>query len=1175
MSSQFTHLHVHSHYSLLEGLAKIDELVLRAKELGMNSLALTDSGNLYGAIQFYEAAHKHGIKPIIGMEAYLAPESRLLKRAKIDTKNYPLVLLATNRTGYENLKKLASIGFLEGFYYKPRIDEEVLQKYGEGLIALTGTTRGAIPQAIINHDFAGAEATIKRYQQILGSENVYLELSYHPNVEYQDMVNAQLKEFGAQLNAPLVAAQNVYYLNPDDAEAQDVLLCIQNGKTTNDQRRFSLLNDDYSLRSPEDMTQLFANTPEAITNTAAIAERCQLDLKLNAWNFPAFPIPENKDAATYLHEQVYVGITERVPTITPEIKERLEYELEIIKTKGYATYFLVVADFVNWTRDHKIIATTRGSAAGSLVSYAIGITTVNPLDFRLPFERFLNPFRPSPPDIDMDFADTDRDRVIAYVTEKYGADKVAQICTFGAMMARGSVRDVGRALGYPYSFCDQISKLIPFGTQGFQMTIQQALEQVPELKAAYQNDERTRRLINLAQRIEGCARHCSIHAAGVVISPTPLTDFTPLQREAGGGDKIITQYDMHSVEAAGLLKMDFLGIRNLSILGKAIELVKALKDIEINPYKIALDDKKTFALLARGQTMGLFQLSGTGMTRYLKELRPSTIDDIMAMVALFRPGPMESIPAYIRRKNGDDPVEYLDPRLEKILDRSFGILVYQDDVLLIAIHLAGYNWEEADKLRKAMGKKIPAEMAKQKNKFLDGCQANGLVLAKAVELWKLIEPFAAYGFNKAHAASYGVVAYQTAYMKANFPTEFMCAVMTEESHDLEKVAEAVRECRALAITVLPPDVNESGEEFTIINDQTIRFGLAAIKNLGIDVVRAIQTERTSHGAFTDLENFLSRVSTRVLNKKSLESLIRVGALDSFGDRIIFNDHVETLLRYGREQHEIKTSGQNSLFLASGVTRIPLPPPMTTSARVLTLADWEQELLGIELSAHPLDAFKDDLKNLLPPLESITVENNDKRRVRLAGVLKRLKTITTKKNDLMLFAQLEDQTGALELVFFPSIYQRFQKLLTERALVVVEGTINSRQDALSLVVDRFSTLSTDTIPDLVNALQRGDIIPCADDPQPLVNLPPTTVRPHPTANPVGPSIRFTIPRLEPTLTQQLKNLCEQYPGPYRVFIRYQNNSHTPTTIATNFSIAYNEKSTLEFSSLLGTNNVEIV
>jgi len=762
MASKFIHLHTHSHYSLLDGLAKIDDLVEQALKNKMPALALTDHGNMYGAIEFYKKCEKAGIKPILGTEAYVALDSMRDRRPNIDSKRYHLVLLAKNETGYKNLIKLVSASNLEGYYYKPRIDKEILRKHSEGLIGLSACLAGEVARKVGNNDFEAAGGAAKEYEEIFGKGNFFIEIMHHPNIENFQKIQDGLAAVAEKTGIPLVATQDIHYANPDDAKAQDVLVAIQRNQSLADTNRSAYINEDFSFRSGEEMEKLFKDHPEAIANTAKVAEMCEIKLELGNWVFPTVEIPEGKTAEGQLREAAEKGLKEKFGPADnkKEIKERMEYELDIINQKGYAPYFLAVADIIKFAKENDIFTNTRGSAAGSLVSYLVGITNIDPIKFKLPFERFLNPERPSPPDIDMDFADDRREDVIDYVKEKFGKDHVAQIGTFGTMAARAAVRDVTRALGKPYSLGDQIAKLIPMGSQGFPMTIEQAVKITPELKKLYESDSEVKQVMDLAKKIEGCARHISVHAAGVVISPTKMTDFTPLQFEPKG-EKIITQYDMHAVEDAGLLKFDFLGIKNLTILANSVRIVKKIHGAEVDIDNLPDEDEKTFELLASGRTIGVFQLNGAGMTRWLKELRPKSIWDIMAMIALFRPGPIAFIPDYIKKKENPELVKYADERLKKILEPTYGIIIYQDDILLIATQIAGYSWGEADKFRKAIGKKIPKVMAEQKEKFIGGCVENGMEKRKAEGLWDTIETFAAYGFNKAHTASYGKVAYQT------------------------------------------------------------------------------------------------------------------------------------------------------------------------------------------------------------------------------------------------------------------------------------------------------------------------------------------------------------------------------------------------------------------------------
>ena len=1067
---RFVHLHTHSHYSLLDGLPTIPALVERAKALGMDAVALTDHGVLYGAIEFYKEAHRQGVKPIIGLEAYVAPNRLTDKRPKIDDSPYHLTLLAATAEGYKNLLKLSTVAHLEGFYYKPRVDHALLQAHSGGLIALSGCLGGEVPQALLAGDEAGARRTVELYRNIFGPENYFLELQIHPTLPDQEKVNPLLVRLAEATRTPLVATQDSHYLDIDDQEAQDALVCIQTGKLLSDTSRLNMTGTDLHFASAEVMTKAFASLPEAVSNTVRIADRCNLELALGQWIFPSFTIPGRGSADEYLRQLAERGLSERLSSATVEANDRLKSELSIIQQKGYATYFLVVADFVAWARAQGIISTTRGSAAGSLVAFALGITTVNPLEYRLPFERFLNPWRPSPPDIDMDFADNRRDEVIAFVKQQYGEDHVAQIVTFGTMQARAAVRDIGRVLGYPYSLCDRVAKMIPVGAQGFHVTIEKAVATTPDLRQLAQEDPRVQRLLDLARKVEGCARHASVHAAGVVVAPRPLVEFTPLQREAGG-EHMVTQYEMHSIEDVGLLKMDFLGIRNLSILGNAVNLIEKIHGLRIDLQSIPLDDKKTYRLLADGETMGLFQLSGSGMTRYLKELRPTTIHDIMAMVALFRPGPMNSIPEFIRRKHNSKLITYLDPRLKPILERSYGIITYQDDVLLIAIELAGYTWEQADRLRRAMGKKIQAVMAAERERFIQGCLEHAKLSGeKAESLWHLIEPFAAYGFNKAHAASYGMVAYQTAYLKANYPAEYMTAVLAAESGDLETVAEIVGECRRMGIEVLPPLLNESDENFTRLDPFHIRFGLLAIKNIGADLAHLVIEERRRHGPFSSLTDFLRRMQSRNFNRKFLESLIKSGALSEWGERQMLLTHVDALLKYSRSSGELAHSAQGSLFGAttSMLPELTLEPSEPATKQQLLL--WERELLGLYVTEHPLQEFASLLADIVVPVNHLSAYRiNDI--VALAGIVESVRQITTKAGEPMCFVRFADVSGSIEAVVFPTVFQTSPACWRIDTALVVAGRMSDRDGERKLVIEKAEELTSTTVAETVSRWQR--------------------------------------------------------------------------------------------------------
>ncbi len=1062
----FVHLHVHSHFSLLNGLTKIKPLVKDAKAKGFKALALTDYGSMYGAIAFYQVCLDEGIKPIIGFEAYVMSGSR--SNLDEDKNIFRLILLAENFVGYQNLMRLSSRGHLEGFYRdKPCVDKELLQEYAQGIIALSGPIEAEIPQLLKNNKLVEAKKVALELQNIFGKENFYLEMQDHPAISGQLDVNTKLIKLSKDTKIPLVVTRDVHYLDFVEAEAQDILRCIANGWRVDQGDREDYRQVDRSLNSAQDIISRFRHIPEALENTVKIADRINLEIPLNNWHFAPVNIPEGTTYDEVLREQAFVAILKFYPEVTKELTDRLDYELDIIKTKGYSPYFLCVADYVGYAKQNGIVESTRGSAAGSLVSYVLGITTVDPMRFNLPFERFLNPFRPSPPDVDTDFADDRRGDMIKYVTEKYGADKVAQIITFGTMAARAAIRDVGRALGLSYNFCDQVAKLIPPGSQGFPMTIDRALNEEPDLKKLYDTNPDVKRLIDLARKVEGCNRHTSIHAAGVVISPTALTDFTPVQRETGG-DRIITQYEMHAVETAGVLKNDFLGIRNLSILGNSMVIVEKTTGDKIDIYNLPLDDKQTFEMLARGETMGTFQLGGSGMTRWLKELKPTDINDIMAMVALYRPGPMESIPEYIKRKYHPEAVTFLDPRMEKYLGASFGLLVYQDDVMLTAIHLAGYDWMEADKFRKAMGKKIPEEMAKQKIKFYDGCLNIGKLKKETIdELWHAIEPFAAYGFNKAHAASYGIVAYQTSYMKAHYPVQYMTAVLQAESGDADKVSAIVGECRRIGIDVLPPDVNESFRSFAMVSKPgekgRIRFGLSGVKNVGEHICEVIYRERKQNGSYQKLEDLIDRVGDKDLNKKSLESLAQAGALDCFNiDRAVLMASMENILLYVRQGRDKKNTSQNSLFAGTAIdvdSKITLQSakPATMEQKLV----WEKNLLGIYVSSHPFVYYENFLKNKTISIANVESFDRDAWIV-VGGVIDSLKKKITKKGNAMMFATIQDMTGRIELLIFPKTYEETKDSWQEGNVVCIVGKTPREEGDNKIFVEKAYVLTKQNI-----------------------------------------------------------------------------------------------------------------
>ncbi|EKD65637.1 MAG: hypothetical protein ACD_50C00026G0007 [uncultured bacterium] len=1066
--TDFVHLHNHSEYSLLDGLSKIDLMVRRAKELNMKAISITDHGNMYGIISFYKSCLREGIKPIIGCEIYMSRRTRFDKEPGIDNDSNHLILLAKNNTGYKNLMKIVSVSNLEGYYYKPRCDLDLLRENHEGLICLTSCVNGYVSEPLIENKDEEAIRRAKTLSEIFGENNFYLEIQKHLNVETQDILNEKLIDLSRKLGIPLVATNDCHYVYNVDAEAQEALLCIQTQTTLDTKnRKLSMISSpDFYIKSQEEMAGLFIQVPEAIENTGKIADMCQVEIPLGKWIMPLFDVPGGKQPQEYIKLKVNEGLSKRYKKITSEIAERAEYELSIILKKGYEKYILIVADFVNWAKNQGItVGPGRGSNAGSIVSYALEISDVDPLYFKLPFERFLNPMRPSPPDIDLDFADNRRDEVIEYVTKKYGKDKVAQIITFGTMEARGSVRDTGRVMGMPYAVPDRVAKMIPPGWQGHAMTIEMAIKQNPDLKTAYNAEPDTKRLLDLARKIEGVVRHASTHAAGVVIADKPLIEYTPLQKESNG-DRIVTQYDMYTVgeDGVGLLKIDLLGLRNLTIIQEALRFIKENRKETIDLSKIEYDDEKAYKLLSSGETTGIFQLESAGMRRYIKELKPSTIFDLQAMVALYRPGPMANIPEFIRRKHNPRLIKYPSPALSDVLKESYGVITFQDDVLLTAIKVAGYSWADADKLRKAIGKKIPSEMKKQHDKFIEGCTKNGLEKKEAESLWILFEPFAGYGFNKAHAAGYASIAFQTAYLKANYPVEFMTALLTAESRGTtgptknEKIALAVAECRRLKIKVLAPDINRSNKDFAIEEEKHIRFGLSAIKNIGEAAIRSMLQGRGDK-PFKDFEDFLNRVDLGPVNKKTIESLIKAGAFDTFGNRaqllIIYPKIIQDLNTKRKQREE----GQTSLFEITEVKSSSSNTPnniedFTASEKLF----FEKEFLGFYLTSHP------QMENLLQVKSVITHEiellsdEKEGSRVEIGGIIESLKRIFTKKNgNEMAFLTIGDEKGlSIECIIFPRIFEQFKNLLIKDSVVIIKGSVDTKNDKITIIAEKILT-----------------------------------------------------------------------------------------------------------------------
>ncbi len=1063
----FVHLHLHTGYSLLDGMCRIEDVIEKAKQFKMPAVAITDHGALYGAFKFYVKAKEAGIKPIIGVETYKAKNSRLDKQNGVDRDQYHLTLLCKNLEGYKNLLKLVTTAHLEGYYYKPRVDFEILEKYKDGLIALSGCLNGEISSLIRENQINQAEKILQKYLAIF-KDDFYLEIQRHPKSPDLDRVNVELIKMSRKFAVPLVATNDVHYLEEEDAYAQEILLCIQTQHTIIEKNRPMSMIDipDYYFKSPAEMKGLFIDLPEAVENTLKIAEKCNLDLPMGKWILPEFKTPKDESVDSYLRELVKERKSRVGEYDQQMVDKRLEYELKIIISKGYATYFLIVQDFVNWAKKQGIaVGPGRGSVAGSLVAYILGITDINPIDYNLPFERFLNPERPTPPDIDIDFADIRRDEVLAYVTKKYGEDKVAQIITFGSMEARLAARDVSRALGLSYSQGDRIAKMIPFGRQGFPMTIAAAIEESAQLKFAYQTEPEIKKVLDVARRLEGLPRHASVHAAGVVISDKPMTEYVPLQRDSKEG-KIITQYDMYCLDlnavsnqkAVGLLKVDFLGLRNLTIIEEALKYVNTITGKKIDIHQVPLDDKKAYELISQGNTVGIFQLESGGMRRLAKDLKPTKISDISAMVALYRPGPMDLIPLFLEGKVNSKKVKYLHPDLKSILEETYGVLVYQEQVMEIANKLAGYSMSEADNLRMAMGKKKKDLMKKEREKFFKGCLNKGYKKSMVENIWNFMEKFAAYGFNKPHSASYALIAYWTAYIKANYPVEFMTALLSAELQGVAgpmreiKMSQAIEECRRMGIEVLPPDINKSEYNF-IIEKGSIRFGLSAIKNVGGAAIDAI-IESRKEGKFSSFREFLSKTDLRRVNKKTVESLIKAGAFQEFGNKATLLTHYPTMVSEVQSFKSKVEKGQFDLFEDISSTK-----PKLDNLKVIPefseeeLFSMERDVIGFLIGKNPLSKFSGIIeKKTTKKIGDITMEDVGKT-VILAGLVSGKKSLKTRKdNHEMAVIQVFDETGNVEVVVFPKTYTNLKSILMINKIIMFKGKVNERENRLNVVME---------------------------------------------------------------------------------------------------------------------------
>ena len=1047
----FAHLHVHTEYSLLDGASRVKELIRRTKELGMDSVAITDHGVMYGAVRFYKEAKAQGIHPVIGCEVYLAPGMRQ-ERAEVDgTRYYHLILLAENETGYRNLVELISLANIEGYYYKPRIDKELLRQYHEGIIALSACVAGEIPQAILRGNNERAEALIAEYVEIFGQDNFFLEIQDHGLPE-EKTVNRALRELAKKYDIGLVATNDVHYVHADDSEFHDILLCVQTGRTINDPDRMRFSGPDYYLKSEEEMAALFVDYPEALENTAKIAARCQVDFTFGELQLPFYPLPEHFESDdAYLRALCEERFSSRYADVTDEIRTRLDYELGVIHGMGYASYFLIVWDFINYARGHGVeVGPGRGSAAGSIVAYLLGITNIDPLRYALLFERFLNPERVSMPDIDIDFDDINRGRVISYVKERYGEDHVAQIATFGTMGAKGAIRDVGRVLEMSFSEVSAITKLVP---AELNITLERALKESSDFRRLYDEDESVRRVIDLARRIEGLPRNISIHAAGVVIAKEPLASQVPVWVSEG---TLVTEFDKDDVEALGLLKMDFLGLRTLTIIADTVRHVRASHGIELDVDAIPLADEKTSQMLCDGDTGAVFQMESAGMTNLVKDLQPKGFVDLIPTVALYRPGPLGSgmVTDFIDGLHGKKEVVYMHPLLEPILKETFGVVLYQEQVMQIVQVLAGFSLGQADLLRRAMGKKKHDLLMAQKEIFLQGCAKNGLETSLANHIFDLLTHFADYGFNKSHSAAYGLLAWQTAYLKAHYPVEFMAGVLTSIMDKTDKIPVYIQLCRQMGIKILPPDINSSAATFGI-EDGAIRFGLAAVRNVGENAIVSMERVRAEGGKFRSLVDFCARVDMRAVNKRALESLIKCGAFDSIGtERNQLLASLDAAMQDAARRQRDVLSGQGGLF---GEETMEEVQQIAVSADVLPSTarerlTWEKEATGFYITGHPLDDYSDTLSALLSIGEIPNTVRKDRQLVRIGGILTSTKRFTTKKGDTMLFAELEDFSGKIEVTVFPRVFYAHVSALEPDAIIVVEGRVDTTGEEPKLIAE---------------------------------------------------------------------------------------------------------------------------
>jgi len=1205
-SKKFVHLHTHSHYSMLDGMGKIPDLVKKAKELGMPALALTDHGVMHGAVEFYEECQKEGIKPIIGCEVYVAPRTLQDKVPRVDASPYHLILLAKDEQGYKNLIKLTTVAHLEGYYYKPRVDKKLLKKHSAGLIACSACVKGEIPSKALESIKKGREA-VQEMLEIFGQDNLYLEVQKHAGVPDQERSNKLIFQLAEEFNLKVIATNDIHYVNSDDAEAQDALICLQTTRTMDDADRLSMRGDNYSMFSAEETLKNFPDQPEVLSNTLEIAEKCNLKLELGGIIIPDFPVPAGHTIKTYFEHMCFIGLNERYGSekvdlnnwpigkkpkpddlkVSQEIWERYLYEAGVIDKMGYHGYLMIVSDYVNWAKAQRIaVGPGRGSGAGSIILYGLKVTDIDPLPYDLLFERFLNPDRISMPDIDMDFADDRRGEVIEYVSNKYGRDHVAQIITFGTMAARMAVRDVGRVLAMSYNEVDMIAKFIPFG-----YTLKQAIDNISELKELYNSDARVKRCLDIAKRLEGVVRHASMHAAGVVISKEVLTEYLPLQKATKGDIATVTQYSMNPIEHLGLIKMDFLGLANLTIIQNALRIIRKTRDTDLDVALLPLNDKKTYRLLSDAYTIGVFQLESDGMRRNLRDLKPTVFEDIIAMVALYRPGPMQFIDSFIARKHGREKIEFPHPKARDALENTYGIIVYQEQLMQLSKDMAGFTGGQADTLRKATGKKIKELMIKVGKEFIAGCVQNGIDKSIAESLYDSMQNFAQYSFNKSHAACYALIAYQTAYLKAHYPSEFMAALMTSEQNDLDKLAICISECDRMKIKVMPPSVNESFEDFGVVKETgNIRFGLSAIKNVGVVVAEEIVKDRKEFGKYKDVEDFITRLGPKVINKKSLESSVMAGALDDLGERAELLYNMDKMLAYASGMQKNRDSGQSSLFGESAELAIKkIKFEETKPADKKQRLAWERELLGMYVSEHPLS----DMAHLIEPNRSkSTAEikpDIEGEFVRVAGVVTSVQRILTRANQNMVFAKLEDLQGNIEVLVFPKLLAATNELWLPDKIIAIDGYINFKDGSPKILAEAVFPLAEQSEilafvprPKKNNAWRNGSQIKNGKTNEnkqvylnKMENRPASISSDSKNYQLTTKSLLITLPTgSDKTILIDLKNIFIEAPGSSSITLRIPNNGSGFKETKIKNQVAISPVLTKRLKEVVGKENIEI-